>query len=268
MNGQNISWTRSDLKWRAKEAFRNNYWAAVLVSLILAIVMAYGGKGAAQSGASAAKSDYNYYASIYDSDGVTSYAGHIFRGMNSPWGLILALAGASAIVAVALIGVILHFFVGNVLEVGARGFYIENLYSKPGIGRVFGAFTSGNYGNVVKIMFCRDLFTFLWSLLFIIPGIVKSYEYRMVPYLIAEYPNMDRREAFARSREMMYGQKWDTFILDLSFILWNTLSALTFGIAGLFYVSPYKDATSAELYDTLAAGMPGNGPQVYDNGAY
>ena len=269
MNGQKISWTRSDLKWRAKEAFRKNYWAAVLVSFILAIVVASGGKGAAQSGAgNAVHSEYNYSVSTFDTDGVSSYVGHMFSGARSPWMLIFALVGAGAVVTVALIGIILHFLVGNVLEVGARSFYIDNLFSVPGPGKLLSAFRSGNYGNVVKAMFCRDLFTFLWSLLFVIPGIVKSYEYKMVPYLLAEYPSMDRNEAFARSREMMYGQKWNTFVLDLSFIPWNILSSITFGLVGLFYVFPYQDATYAELYDTLAAGMPGNGQQVYENGTY
>ena len=204
-----ISWTRSDLKWRAKQAFRKNYWSAVLVSLVLAIVLASGGKGAVQSGAC------------------------------------------------------------NVFEVGGRSFYIENLYAVPGVGKLLSAFRSGYYGNVVKTMFFRDLFTFLWSLLFIIPGIIKSYEYKMVPYLLAEYPDMDRKEVFARSRDMMYGQKWNTFVLDLSFIPWNILSTITFGLVGLFYVSPYQDATYAELYDALAAGMPGNnGQRVYGNGNY
>ena len=99
----------------------------------------------------------------------------------------------------------------------------------------------------------------------IIPGVVKSYEYKMIPYLLAEYPDMSTKEVFSKSREMMNGQKMDTFILDLSFIPWSVLSAITAGIAGFFYVSPYKDATYAELYDTLAAGMPGNGQQVYED---
>ncbi len=269
MNGQNIRWTRRDLKWRAKEAFRKNYWSAVLVSFILAIVAASGGKGAAQSGAgSAVNSEYSYSVNTFDTGHVSSYVGHMFSGARSPWMLILALVGASAVVTVALIGLILHFFVGNVLEVGARSFYIDNLFSKPGPEKIFSAFRSGNYGNAVKVMFFRDLFTFLWSLLFVIPGIVKSYEYKMVPYLLAEYPDMTRKEAFDRSREMMYGQKWNTFVMDLSFIPWDILSSVTFGIVGLFYVSPYQDATFAELYDTLAAGMPGNGQRVYENGTY
>ena len=114
-------------------------------------------------------------------------------------------------------------------------------------------------------MFLRDLYLVLWTLLFILPGVVKSYEYKMIPYLLAEYPDMSTKEVFAKSREMMNGQKMDTFILDLSFIPWSVLSAITAGIAGLFYVSPYKDATYAELYDTLAAGMLGNGQQVYED---
>ena len=179
--------------------------------------------------------------------------------------MLFALLSASAMVTVALIGVLFHFFVGNVLEVGGRDFYIENLYSVPGPGKLLSVFRSGNYGNIVKTMFLRDLYLVLWTLLFIIPGVVKSYEYKMIPYLLAEYPDMSTKEVFAKSREMMNGQKMDTFILALSFIPWSVLSAITAGIAGLFYVSPYKDATYAELYDTLAAGMPGNGRQVYED---
>ena len=187
---------------------------------------------------------------------------HVFR---SPLAVLFALLSASAMVTVALIGVLFHFFVGNVLEVGGRDFYIENLYSVPGPGKLLSVFRSGNYGNIVKTMFLRDLYLVLWTLLFIIPGVVKSYEYKMIPYLLAEYPDMSTKEVFAKSREMMNGQKMDTFILDLSFIPWSVLSAITAGIAGLFYVSPYKDATYAELYDTLAAGMPGNEQQVYED---
>lgn len=206
MNEQKISWKRSDLKWRGKQAFKKNYWSAVLVSLVLAIVMATGGSGAATGSAGNVVSP-DYGVTTYhlgtDINGVTSYVSHVFR--------------------------------------------------------------SGNYGNIVKTMFLRDLYLVLWTLLFIIPGVVKSYEYKMIPYLLAEYPDMSTKEVFAKSREMMNGQKMDTFILDLSFIPWSVLSSITAGIAGLFYVSPYKDATYAELYDTLAAGMPGNGQQVYED---
>ena len=159
----NNNWTRKDLKWRAKEAFRKNYWAAVVVSLILAIVVASGGKGAAQSGADSVSSETSLYTDAYGTG--SSFYGQMVKFMHSPLAVIIALVGASAIITVALIGVILHFFIGNVLEVGARSFYVENLYSTPGIGKIFSPFTSGSYGNVVKTMFFRDLFWALWSLL-------------------------------------------------------------------------------------------------------
>lgn len=147
---------------------------------------------------------------------------------------------------------------GNVLEVGGRDFYIENLYSVPGPGKLLSVFRSGNYGNIVKTMFLPGPVSCIVDCCFLLfPEWIKTYEYKMIPYLLAEYPDMSTKEVFAKSREMMNGQKMDTFILDLSFIPWSVLSAITAGIAGLFYVSPYKDATYAELYDTLAAGMPG-----------
>ena len=100
-------------------------------------------------------------------------------------------------------------------------------------------------------MFFRGLYTFLWSLLFIIPGIIKAYEYRLIPYLLAENPNMDMQEAFERSRTMMDGNKYDAFILDISFIGWIILSEVTRGILGIFYVNPYIQLTNTELYVAL-----------------
>ena len=88
-------------------------------------------------------------------------------------------------------------------------------------------------------------------MLFVIPGIVKGYEYRMIPYLLAEHPEMSTKDAFARSKEMMSGNKWKAFVLDLSFLGWKLLSLLTCGILSVFYVTPYEHATNAALYDAL-----------------
>ena len=122
MNEQKISWKRSDLKWRGKQAFKKNYWSAVLVSLVLAIVMATGGSDAATGSAGNAVSpDY----------GVTTYhLGTDINGVTSmpvmysfPLAVLFALLSASAMVTVALIGVLFHFFVGNVLEVRRKRFF-------------------------------------------------------------------------------------------------------------------------------------------------
>lgn len=101
------------------------------------------------------------------------------------------------------------------------------------------------------VMFMQNLYIFLWTLLLVIPGIVKSYSYRMVPYIMAEQPDINYRDAIRISREMMDGEKMNTFVLDLSFILWGLLGAVTCGLGAVFYVKPYVEATNAELYVTL-----------------
>lgn len=155
--------------------------------------------------------------------------------------------------------IVLKIFVGNALLVGGSRFFVLNQTDTPKVGTLGYVFKSGNFSNVVIVMFMRDLFTFLWSLLFFVPGVIKFYEYRMVPYILAENPAMPREEAFLISKRMMTGQKWNTFVLDLSFIGWIILSAMTGGILGIFYVEPYRQATIAELYSV-------NRAMAYQNG--
>ena len=103
----------------------------------------------------------------------------------------------------------------------------------------------------VGSMLVRDIFICLWSMLFIVPGLIKSYSYRMVPYILAENPDMKAVDAITRSREIMDGNKRKSFVLDLSFIGWILLSVITFGIVGVFYVYPYVYQTDAELYTAI-----------------
>ena len=121
------------------------------------------------------------------------------------------------------IGILFGVFVANPVEVGKCRFFLANRQNKGGYDQIFSLFKSGVYLNVVKTMFLRDLYVFLWSLLFVIPGIVKSYEYSMIPYILAENPNIDSKRAFAISRSMTQGKKglfsfwiflfWDGFSL-------------------------------------------------------
>lgn len=77
----------------------------------------------------------------------------------------------------------------------------------------------------------------------------------MIPYLLAENPSIKRKEAFQLSKQMMKGNKWKTFILDISFFGWYLLSVLTFGLLSILYVNPYNAATNAELYAELKQGL-------------
>ncbi len=97
------------------------------------------------------------------------------------------------------------------------------------------------------------LFVYLWSLLLIVPGIVKALSYSMSPYILAENPNLTAKEALDASKQMMNGHKMELFVLGLSFIGWILLSTITFGIA-LIWVMPYMNATMANFYRSIRDG--------------
>ena len=264
-------WTRAELKNKAKFSFKRNYWKSVLISLLLALLVS-GGSGAGSAGSA-------FSSGFGDSDNVTFDTSNdyydddygfdeddIFNELNRVdndtdhmamlfAGIIFAVVFVVVFLVIMTVVALLDVFIFNPLEVGCKRFYVRNLNEAAQIGNVGFAFDN-NYKNIAKTMFFRDLYTILWSLLFVIPGIVKAYEYQMIPYLLAENPQMTKEQAFAESKRMMDGQKWNAFVLDLSFIGWDILSAMTCGILGIFYVQPYMDATHAALYETLRYGTP------------
>lgn len=280
-------WTRAELKERGKISFERNYWKCVLVSLILmlftgGISASIGIPGFSNNPVSdfvdEVDSDNDYDMEDWeddyfrdsddylededdyfdDSDDYSSHNhhirayGHSARGsrQNFSWSLFLGIFSL-IFGLVALIILALNILVFQPLEIGGCRFYIENAYGATGVDRLLFAFRNGQYGKNVLTMFLRSLFTFLWSLLLVIPGIVKAYEYRMIPYLLADCPEMSREDAFYISKQMMDGQKWNAFVLDLSFIGWNLLAGMTCGLVGIFYSFSYQYATNAELFLTL-----------------
>lgn len=118
----------------------------------------------------------------------------------------------------------------------------------PQVGDIFSGFNL--FGKAFVLNLLTGIYIFLWSLLFIIPGIIKQYEYSMSFYILADHPEMTASEAIRESRRIMNGHKMDYFVLILSFIGWNLLSAFTFGIAGI-YVIPYMQATCANFYNDI-----------------
>ena len=277
-------WTRAELKSKAKFSFKRNYWKSVLISLILALLVGGGSSGSSISSAvsnnligssdSSVTADYfNDDSSLYDGNDFydDTYDGNVEDDIDDLNSMADNTAGMMAIgiflmvfimmfVVLMAVVILLDVFIFNPLEVGCKKYYLRNLNEPAQVGNIGYAFDN-NYKNITKTMFFRDLFTVLWTLLFIIPGIVKSYEYQMIPYLLADNPQMTKEQAFEESKRMMQGQKWKAFVLDLSFIGWNILSALTLGILGIFYVQPYMDATHAALYEALRYGMPYNNAQ-------
>lgn len=251
-------WSRATLKSNAKQALQPYYWYGVLVCFIAGIL------GASFSGGSAQTS----FKRFTDDAPLSGAIGVPGESLNPSYlnALTATMILMTVFLIISAIVLVLTIFVGNIVLVGKLNYFLESRYQgqSAGVGRLFFGFSGGHYLNVLKCMFLRDLFTFLWSLLFVIPGIYKHYEYYMVPYLLSEYPDMDRREAFQRSKEMMDGNKLDTWVLELSFIGWYLLGSLLCGI-GIFFVNPYYEATFVELYLNLKAHTYGGRSQSYDN---
>lgn len=141
----------------------------------------------------------------------------------------------------------------GVLAFGYAGFHLELAKSKKA---KLGAFL----GGMLRRFFIKwiasllvGLYVFLWSLLLLIPGLIKSYAYAMTPYILAEKPGMGANDAITKSRELMKGHKWQLFLLDLSFVGWMLLGVLTLGLA-LFYAWPYYQAARAEFYQQVKKG--------------
>lgn len=121
---------------------------------------------------------------------------------------------------------------------------------KPTAGDAFSGFD--DFWSAFKVSFLVGLFTFLWSLLFVIPGIVKSYAYSMAPLILAENKGKPALECINESKQLTNGHKGELFVLDLSFIGWLLLGSITFGIA-LIWVIPYMSATEVNAYRWLCS---------------
>ena len=151
----------------------------------------------------------------------------------------------AAVVLAIVFGVI-----GSTVSVGYARF---NLNLVDGFDPELGTLFSG-FPTLMKTAFCahflRSLYTLLWTLLFIIPGIMASLSYAMTDYILAEHPDMTASEALTASKELMYGNRWRLFCLQWSFFGWSILCAFTMGIGNL-WLRPYQEASYASFYRSL-----------------
>lgn len=223
-------WTRKELKDSAKAGLKRNYWKSVLIGLIVTLV--YAGTFVNEKG------------SLDDVELTDA-----FSGLSS--GEILVALGIflGAFLSISLIVAVFRAFIYNPLKVGISSYCIEALNGEAKFSTLANGYKP--FLSRVWVLFVRDLYLVLWGLLLIVPALVKTYSYSMVPYILADNPGISAKEAISRSRAMMNGNKWNAFVLDLSFLGWNILSSLTFGILGVFYVEPYKMLTDAALYEKL-----------------
>ena len=224
-------WTISEVKAIGKSAFKANYWPCVLVAFLMSLFA--GGVGASTRN------------EVQETD-----VNAAFNSLTPEQQLALAAAVIGAVLIVIGIALVIKIFLANPIELGGSLFFKENAEATPATLDLLKA-GFRNYGHTFWTMFLRDLYTMLWCLLLLIPGIIKAYSYRMVPYILAENPDMPANAIITRSREMMKGNKWRAFVLDLSFLGWIILGMVTLGLGFVFWTSPYMQSTDAALYVKL-----------------
>lgn len=143
------------------------------------------------------------------------------------------------------------FLIGGVLEMGYADFLLKQHDGKETEFKdLFSKFDW--FGTGFAQRFLRGLYTALWSLLFIIPGIIKGYAYAMTPFILAEHPELSASRAIELSEQMMDGHKAELFVLELTFIGWDILAGLTLNL-GNIALNPYKNAAHAAFYRQLQA---------------
>ena len=162
--------------------------------------------------------------------------------------IIGAISGAAA--AIPPLALAVSIIVTPAFSISIIRVYQELARSgkKPEAKDAFAGFD--DFWTGFKAMFLVGLFTFLWSLLFIIPGIIKSFSYSQTMMIVAENKGIGAREAINRSKAMMDGRKMDYFVLGLSFIGWGLLCCITLGIAAI-WVGPYMQATMVNFYNDI-----------------
>ena len=142
-----------------------------------------------------------------------------------------------------------QLIIGGVLQLGYAGILLKQHDGKDfAFSDLFSQFERFGQGFAQK--FLRGLYSFLWGLLLIIPGIIKSLSYAMTPYIMADHPNLTANQAIDRSKDLMEGHKWELFMLHLTFIGWDILAALSLNL-GHLVLNPYKNAAEAAFYRAI-----------------
>lgn len=218
----------SDLRRRARESLAGNWGPAVLTAFVAGIF-----------GSLLASSNVNINI---DSDVVAELLGRMPRILLMYLSVVGSLASVISLAA---------FILGGVVQLGYAQYLLKQHDGQDrSINDLFSQFD--RFGQGFLQAFLCGLYTFLWALLFIIPGIVKAYSYAMTPFVMAEHPDMTAKEAINASKIMMDGHKWELFCLGFSFIGWNLLNALTLGIGSLF-LNPYTNAAYAAFYRSISS---------------
>ena len=164
------------------------------------------------------------------------------------------------VLAVGFIFTVIAFSLGSIVSVGYARFNLNLIDGeKASVGDLFSFFPS--WWRAILTNLLRNLFIALWTLLFIIPGIIATYNYAMTSYILAENPDMKPMDALRESKDLMYGHRWRFFCMRFSFIGWSMLGVLSLGI-GFLWITPYIQAATADFYREIMGNRPVKEPPV------
>ena len=223
-----------DFRAIARTALSGHWASAVLTGLLAALfggsILCTGGSSSGSAASSASETPI----------------GEVFASVEASPALLGFLSTVLGIVAIfSLISLV----VGGAVSMGYAKYNLSLVDGQPAcVKDLTSQMNRLGEGFVMRLL--SGIFILLWSLLFIIPGIIASFSYAMAPYILYENPGMRPKEAIKASKELMHGNKWRLFCLELSFIGWGLLSALTLGI-GILFLRPYIEAAGAAFYKDI-----------------
>ena len=218
----------SDLRRQAWQTLKGHWPTAVLAGLVASLLCGI-------------RENISLNAELRRGSELTAYL---------PPDLVVPVMTALQILAgAALLYGLVMTVLGSVIRLGYARYNLNLADGKPaGLADLFGYFHRFRDALVLRLLIC--VYVFLWSLLFLFPGIMASYSYSVAPYIMAEDPSCTPREAIRRSRDLMDGYRVELLVLRFSFIGWTLLSALTLGLGALVLV-PYSQAAEAVFYRQL-----------------
>lgn len=231
----------SEFRSLARDALRGKWVIAVIVGLLVVLL----------GGVTAGGPEFKINFAGYQTSASIMLGEHslftIGGGHSHHHGIGTVLFGSvRGTILAGLVMAVLYFILGSVVEVGYARFNLDLVDGLPAaIEPLFSYFSHWKTTAAARLL--QFLYVLLWSLLLFIPGVIASYSYAMTGYVLAEHPELTASEAIRRSKELMSGNRWRLFCLDLSFIGWILLCMLTFGIGNL-WLRPYQQAARAAFY--------------------
>lgn len=221
---------RAELKMRAKESMRQHKPSVYLVTLVLMVILA--------------ALEFLTYKVTFPGVGYLELTEMMALGdIDALYSMQSSGLGQLLSLAIDIMTLM--------LEVGFSIFCLRvSRALEAGYGDLFDSF--GMFFKFLLLNILIGVFTFLWSLLFVIPGIIASYRYSMAVYIMIDNPEYSPMECIRLSKEMMHGHKWELFVLHLSFILWFLLCIIPVAV---IYVMPYVHITEANFYNALSGSV-------------